>query len=227
MEQGADNQKINVLVVEDDEDDYVLTSSLLSEIFTGDFVPEWVRTFDEALEGIQKDNFDVCLLDYRLGAHDGLELLQQARQQGCDAPVILLTGQGDFEVDMKAMRAGASDYLVKGQVSAADLERSIRYAIQQKQISEERIQRIREQEARSLAEAANKAKDDFLAMVSHELRAPLTAMLGWVTILRNNPDDENIRERAISAIERSARSQNKLVHELLDISRAASGNLWI
>lgn len=227
MENGSQSEKINVLVVEDDEDDFILTSSLLGEIYTGSFEPEWVKTYEDALERIAGNHFDICLLDYRLGAHDGLEVLKHARERGCDAPVILLTGQGDLEIDMKAMKAGASDYLVKGQINAANLERSIRYAIQQKQMAEERIRRIREQEARTQAEAANQAKDEFLAVISHELRTPLNAMLGWVGILRASREDADIRTRAIDAIERSARAQNKLVNDLLDVARIASGNLWI
>ena len=227
MNNDPNNGKIHVLVVEDDEDDFVLTSSLLGEIYTGDFEPEWVNTFEDALERIGGNHYDICLLDYRLGAHDGLELLRHARARGCDAPVILLTGQGDLEIDMEAMRAGASDYLIKGQINAANLERSIRYAIQQKQMAEERIHRIREQEARTQAESANRAKDEFLAMISHELRTPLNSMLGWVSILRGSQDNAEVAARAIDAIERSARAQNKLVNDLLDITRIANGSLWI
>ncbi len=226
MNKGLENN-INILVVEDDEDDYILTSSLLSEIQTDRFEPVWARTYDEALEKISSTPFDVCLLDYRLGAENGLDLLRETRERGYDGPIILLTGQGDQEVDIEAMKAGAADYLVKSQINAANLERSIRYAIQQKQMAEERIKRIREQIARTQAEAANAAKDDFLAMVSHELRTPLNAMLGWVGILRTNKGDEAVYKRAIDAIERSAKAQNRLVNDLLDISRIASGNLSI
>lgn len=227
MKTGSDNNKIRVLLVEDDEDDYVLTTSLLDEIKTDEFEPVWAKTYEEALDAISANCFDVCLFDYRLGAHNGLELLRAARDGGYNCPSILLTGQGDHEVDIKAMKAGASDYLVKGQITPANLERSIRYAIQQKQMQDDRVDQIRDQLARTQAEAANKAKDDFLAMVSHELRTPLNAMLGWVGILRTNKGDENVYARAIDAIERSAKSQNRLVNDLLDISRIASGNLSI
>src|SRR5688572_32394408 len=125
------------------------------------------------------------------------------------------------------MRAGAADFQVKGQLNSANLERSIRYAIQQKQMEEERVARILDQEARTHAESANRAKDDFLAMVSHELRTPLNAMLGWVGILRGNKGNEDVYARAIDAIERSAKAQNRLVNDLLDISRIASGTLSI
>lgn len=221
------SKKINVLVVEDDEDDFILTNALLSEIREDKFEPEWVSTYEDALERIGNDHFDVCLMDYRLGQRDGLELLRHARELGSNAPVILLTGQGDPEIDILAMKYGASDYLIKGQINAANLERSIRYAIQQKQIEEERISLVRAQEAQTQAEAANKAKDEFLAMVSHELRTPLNSLIGWVSILRGNKGDEDIYERAIDAIERSARAQSKLVNDLLDMTRIASGNLWV
>lgn len=221
------SEKIRVLLVEDDEDDYILTSSLLTEIHPDKFERFWAKSYEEALDMIDGDHFDIGLLDYRLGPHNGLELLREARKRGYDGPLILLTGQSDPELDFEAMRAGAADYLVKDQINAANLERSIRYSIQQKQMEDDRIQRIRDQEARTQAEAANKAKDEFLAMVSHELRTPLNAMLGWVGILRTNKGDEDVYGRAIDAIERSAKVQNRLVNDLMDISRIASGKLWI
>lgn len=214
-------------MVEDDEDDYVLTSALLGEIYAGKFKVEWAKTFEEALEKISAGGFDVCLMDYRLGPHNGLELMQEARSIGYEAPIILLTGQTDKQLDFEAMRAGAADYLVKAQINAGNLERSIRYAIQQKQMEDERIQRVRDQEARVQAEAANKAKDDFLAMVSHELRTPLNAMVGWVGLLRSNKDNKDVYKRAVDAIDRSAKAQTKLVNDLLDISRIVSGNLLV
>jgi signal transduction histidine kinase/ActR/RegA family two-component response regulator len=83
----------------------------------------------------------------------------------------------------------------------------------------------REHEARLEAEMANRAKDDFLAMLSHELRTPLTAMLGWSSILLARQDDREVVARGLLAVERSARTQVRLVDELLDISRIASGKL--
>lgn len=227
MEASPKKETISVLIVEDDEDDFLLTSEMLEEIGHGRFVADWVRTYDEAVDRICGNHYDICLLDYRLGSHNGLELLRQTKEMRCQAPVILLTGQGDEEVDLEAMRAGAADFLVKGDIDAIDLDRSIRYAIQKDQMETERINLIRAREAREQAEAANQAKDDFLAMVSHELRNPLNSMLGWVSILRNKKNDNETYDRALDAIERSAKVQNKLVNDLLDISRIANGNLWI
>ena len=125
-----DNTPIKVLLVEDDEDDYIITRDLLSEIENERFELTWVATYDEALMVIARNEHDVYLLDYRLGNHNGLELLPEAVARGCQAPLILLTGQGNHEIDLEAMKAGAADYLVKGQIGAPLLSRSIRYAIE-------------------------------------------------------------------------------------------------
>ena len=126
------NEPIKVLLVEDDEDDYILTRSLFDEMTGSRFELEWVKSFDRGLETMVRGQQDICLVDYRLGAHNGIELLRLALEQGCVAPIILLTGQGEHEIDLEAMKAGAADYLVKGRLDARLLERSIRYAIERK-----------------------------------------------------------------------------------------------
>ncbi len=216
---------IKVLLVEDDEDDFLLAKDLFEEIAGDGYELEWVRSFDDALSLENTDCYDICLLDYRLGEHDGIELMSELRARGFNCPMILLTGQGDVEVDRMATVAGASDYLVKGQISPAALERSVRYAIQQRLLENERVNHIREQEARAQAEAANRAKDDFLAVLSHELRTPLNAMLGWARLLRTNKDNDDIFVRAVDAIERSALMQTKFVDDLLDVTRIVNGQL--
>ncbi len=128
-----EDQLIRVLLVDDDEDDYVMTRDLLLEIERTTFEVEWVSKYEEALQAIEKQQHDVYLVDYRLGERDGLDLLCEAIKNGCTAPIILLTGQGDPEVDVAAMKAGAADYLVKGRFEASLLERSIRYSLQQAQ----------------------------------------------------------------------------------------------
>ena len=105
---------IRVLLVEDDEDDYVLIKDLLSEVPGKRFDLEWTGNYDDGLEAIESQRHDVCLLDYRLGDRTGLELLRQALGNGCKIPVIFLTGQDDHSVDLEAMETGAADYLVKG-----------------------------------------------------------------------------------------------------------------
>ena len=80
-------------------------------------------------------------------------------------------------------------------------------------------------EARAEAERSNEAKDAFLAILSHELRSPLSAMLAWVGILQRRSDDATTRTRAVAVLERSVRAQTQLINDLLDVSRIVSGKL--
>src|SRR5882762_1310650 len=136
MPYGADMPIIKVLLVEDDEEDYVLTRELFSEIQGKRFQVDWAKSFSQGCEAIRRRPYDVCLIDYRLGPDNGLELLQAAVKEGCEAPMIILTGQGEREVDLQAMAAGAADYLVKGRLDSGLLERSIRYAIGRKRAAD-------------------------------------------------------------------------------------------
>ncbi|MBE8999661.1 response regulator [Nostoc sp. LEGE 12447] len=138
-----DNSPIKVLFIDDDEDDYILTRYWFSEFHVADCELEWVNNYEAARNAIARHQHDVYLVDYRLGPHNGLELLREAIANGCSSPIILLTGQGDWEIDIEAMKAGAADYLEKSQLTAPLLERSIRYAIERKQTE----QKIREQAA--------------------------------------------------------------------------------
>lgn len=130
-------EMIKVLLVEDDEDDYIMTRDLLSEIEGTNYELKWVSTFNEAIEEVNRGDHDIYLFDYRLGERTGLELMQKAIEDGCRAPIIILTGQGDKEIDVQAMKLGASDYLVKGQFNSLLLERSVRYAIERKRTEED------------------------------------------------------------------------------------------
>ncbi|WP_234735197.1 hybrid sensor histidine kinase/response regulator [Tellurirhabdus bombi] len=122
---------IRVLLVEDDEDDYVLTKTLVSSRDNANIQLDWVTEFNEALKCACSKDYDVFLIDYRLGERTGIELIQEAFKAGCQAPMILLTGQDDVEIDYSALKLGAADYLVKGRIDAQLLGRSIRYAVRQ------------------------------------------------------------------------------------------------
>lgn len=153
---------VRVLLVDDDEDDYIITRDILEEIDELSFELEWVSSYEEALDVIARDVQDVYIVDYRLGASNGLELIRQAQHMGSDKPFILLTGQGDVETDAQAIKAGAADYLLKGQIDAQMLERSIRHSIDRatnlrkiKQLNEQLEERVRER-TKQLDEAITK-----------------------------------------------------------------------
>ncbi|MER3491551.1 MAG: hybrid sensor histidine kinase/response regulator [Mastigocladus sp. ERB_26_2] len=134
---------IRVLLIDDDEDDYILTRDWFKEFQVASCTLEWVNNYQAGRNAIASGQYDVYLVDYRLGDGNGLELLREALDNGCTAPIIFLTGQGDREIDIEAMKAGAADYLEKSQLAAPLLERSIRYALERKQNE----QKIREQAA--------------------------------------------------------------------------------
>ncbi|WMJ73200.1 hybrid sensor histidine kinase/response regulator [Cytophagaceae bacterium ABcell3] len=122
--------KVNILLVDDDEEDFIITRDIVGEIPNRNYLMKWEPSYDKALESIINREHDVYLIDYRLGARTGLELIKEATSKRAYAPLILLTGQGDVEVDVQAMRAGAADYLIKGNLNPHYLERAIRYSLQ-------------------------------------------------------------------------------------------------
>jgi len=148
-------ETIKVLLIEDDEDDYLLTSDLLGEVKDVRYDIHWVSRYDDALATLRGGDYDVCLIDYRLGPGNGIDLMREALGSGCPVPMILLTGQGGKDIDNEATEAGAADYLVKGTVEAHVLERAIRYAIANGRM----IRQMRESETRfrSLVESAKDA----------------------------------------------------------------------
>ncbi len=121
---------IRVLIVDDDEDDFVLTRDYFKEINTNTFLVDWVSTYDEAISAITKCDHDIYLIDYRLGEKTGIDILEHAASISCKAPIILLTGKGDQQIDLAAMQVGAADYLVKDKIDSLLLERSVRYALE-------------------------------------------------------------------------------------------------
>jgi FixJ family two-component response regulator len=144
MSPTIDTRVFKVLLIEDDEDDYLLTRGLLSRAIYGSFELEWASTFEDGLKKLAEHRHDVYLIDYRLGEHDGIEIMKLARSNSCRAPLILVAGQGDHQLYIEAMEAGAADYMVKGEINAPLLERSIRYAIARKQAAEDQEHLIAE-----------------------------------------------------------------------------------
>jgi len=123
-------ETIKVLLIDDDEDDYILTRELLTEVKIGKYALDWAASYEDGLKIAGRREHHVCLVDYRLGERTGVQLIREARESRLTTPMILLTGQGDHDVDVEAMEAGATDYLVKNETPPVRLERTIRYAVQ-------------------------------------------------------------------------------------------------
>ena len=122
-------ERIRALLIDDDQGDFTSTKALLSQITSPTVELDWVPTFEEGRDAIANGGYDIFLVDYFLEDRTGLDLLREAARHQLQAPVIMLTGRGDHELDLEAMQAGAADYLVKGQIGPEDLERAMRYAL--------------------------------------------------------------------------------------------------
>lgn len=137
-----------ILLIEDDEDDYILTRAMICDIESLGCSLCWEDDFDAGLALLGQQDWDAVLVDYDLGGRNGIEFIEQAERRGIRTPMILLTGRGSYELDLAAMHAGASDYLSKREISGALLERAIRYAIERKHHEEALRQAQHELEAR-------------------------------------------------------------------------------
>jgi signal transduction histidine kinase len=206
------NEVVKVLLVEDDVEDAILVREWLAESETARFALEWVQTYEAALAAIECRPHDVCLIDYRLGQHSGLELLRAMREQRYAAPIIMLTGLENRTLDREAMRAGAVDYLSKRQLTAELLERSIGHALERKRVEQaleqardELEQRVQERTAdlvqtnaalhaemaeRQRMEAQLRAQERLSAIgstvsrLTHEIANPLNGMATTVQLMR-------------------------------------------
>ena len=223
---------IRVLLIDDDRDDYLLTRDLFAELPGGRFHLDYVATYEEGLASIRQGGYDVCLLDYRLGPRTGLELLREVHDNGCGIPIILLTGQGEYAIDREAMRAGAVDYLEKAGLTPTILERSIRYALQQRRHEAELEQKVRERteelaEANARLREEARRKNDFIAMLAHELRNPLAPIRNALEIMRLTGNDRDAVEQGRAMLERQVGQMVRLIDDLLDVSRITTGKLRV
>ncbi|HEY3275912.1 MAG TPA: response regulator [Syntrophorhabdaceae bacterium] len=202
------SRQVRVLLIEDDEDDYILVKGLLSKVVSTKYHIEWVRTYEDALKAIDGDRHDVFLLDYYLGDHNGLELLREINRRGLSTPVIFLTGFGDYEMDVEAMHAGASDYLVKGQINGPLLERSIRYTITQK-ITEEKLRHAQKMEAIGTLAGG----------IAHDFNNILAGIIGFTEMVLEDTADGDPSRKKLELVMKSAFRGRDLVKQILAFSR--------
>lgn len=120
---------IRILIVDDDDDDFFITSEYIRNIPGTSFEIDWCYRYQDALDSMTARKYHLYFVDYRMGAKSGVDLLKEALSRGCEEPIILLTGKGNHEVDLQAMQLGATDYLIKTDLSTEKMERSIRYAL--------------------------------------------------------------------------------------------------
>jgi PAS domain S-box-containing protein len=121
---------VRILIIDDDEDDFFITSEYLKQIQEYRLHIDWCYRFNDAVQHLQNRGYDMYFVDYRLGAKTGLDFLKEAVRLGCEEPIVLLTGKGNKDVDIEAMQMGATDYLIKTELTTDKLERCIRYSLE-------------------------------------------------------------------------------------------------
>ena len=213
---------IKVLLVEDNPGDARLAQEMLRTGGRQRFAVEHVERLEQALTCLDREPFDITLLDLSLPDAEGMNSLLQIQDAHPDLPVIVLSGLEHDRVGAEAVERGAQDYLVKGGAQEDALARSIRYAIQRKR------DHVQLREAMHKAEVANRTKSEFLANMSHELRTPLNAIIGFAELIGEEKfgaiGHDNYREY-IQDIHMSAGHLLSLINDILDLSKIEAGHL--
>ena len=182
----------------------------LNELFD---IPAYDRlTYDRLIEAIHPEDREAIAESLKKAHINGTRYNEEFRILCSDGRVEWLLAEGKSFLDEKG--------------DPEKMTAVVRKVTEQK-IADEELTLVydREKKARDEAEEANRSKDFFLAFVSHELRSPLNAILGWSKILLSRPVDEETRRNALETIEKSARSQTKLINDLVDSARVASGKI--
>lgn len=211
---------MNVLLIEDSPTDAELLEFKLSQRGNGEINLEWVSRLADGLARLEEEGFDLVLLDLSLPDAQGLGTFQRLNQNASASrlPIVVLTGLADSQLAIDTVREGAQDYLVKDEVDGRILLRSLHYAIERKKVQLEAL-RLRHE-----AEQMERRRSEFLAMVSHELRNPMTGILGYGHLLSKTQLDLLQREY-VEAICGGAQSLVALLNNLLELSSAEAGQV--
>lgn len=206
------SRTIRVLLVDDDEDDYLIIRNFINKIHNTPFELEWASNINHAATMIEEETHDIYLIDYRLGQENGLELLGRFDLVQRPQPFIILTGAGDERVERRAMRMGVADYLVKNTLDSELLSRVLHYALQRKRIEAQRVEQLME---------INRSKDEFIALASHQLRTPATAVKQYIGMILEGYAGEVTEEqqRFLQSAYDSNERQIQVVNDILRVAK--------
>lgn len=211
------NAEIKILLIEDNHADYVLTKEMLSELScpcitkATPFLLERVDRLSAACARLQKEHFDVVLLDLSLPDAAGLDGVRQIQKLFPGVPIILLTGTNDLELAAQAIETGTDDYLVKGQVDSNILARSVLYACERRRRAEER-ERLESQ----LRHAQKLESLGVLAGgIAHDFNNLLTGILANASLARGSLKDTVLVDQRLERIERASKQAASFIHQLL------------
>jgi signal transduction histidine kinase len=210
---------LQVLLIEDNPGDARLTVELLREAGTLPFEVAHATNLAGARTLLAERCFDVVLLDLSLDDADGIPMVAALCAAHPIPAVIVLTGLEDEATALAAIQRGAQDYLIKGQGDGHLIARAIRHAIERKRIADQLL------EAKLVAEAASRAKSEFIANMSHELRTPLNAIMGFSEMIERGLGDEAMPKCQEYAryIRQSGSHLNDIINSILDLAKIEQG----
>jgi signal transduction histidine kinase len=220
-ESTADERKpLRVLLVEDNAGDARLLREMFSKEPAGSFILTHLTRMFEAEKQLARGDVDVVLLDMGLPDGHGIETLRRARAAAPDVVMIVLTGLEDEELAAQAIKEGAQDYLIKGQIENRALPRALRHAMERHRMQAE-TDSMRDQQLR--------LKDKFLSHVSHELRSPLTSIYSFTTIIADGLAGETNPEQNdyLKIILKNVHQLQSMIEDLLEVTQAQAGKLKI
>jgi two-component system, sensor histidine kinase and response regulator len=174
-----EKRKFAILVVDDEPADVEILRRLLGEIEGWKIQLRACTDTETGRAEASRCQADLIFLDYLLGGENGLEVFQQIREEGCNLPVIMLTGHGSEEIAVEAMKAGVSDYLVKGRITPDSLRLVISNALQKFEMQ----QKIDAQRATLLDAERQRVMMESVGAACHHFAQPLTTMLSNLEIL--------------------------------------------
>jgi signal transduction histidine kinase len=212
-------QSTYVLLIEDNPGDADLVRLRLVEGKSAVDV-SCVNRLSEGLASLKDKSPSVILLDLNLPDSQGAETFRKVLEKAPDVPIVILSGQDDEALAMKALHQGVQDYLVKGSISSSGLDRAMRYAVERQALLRS-LEMSRKQQL--------EFKNQFLSHVSHELRTPLTCIHQFTTILLDGLAGEVTPEQRdhLKTVLKSVNQLGVMVRDLLEASRAESGKIRI
>jgi two-component system sensor histidine kinase/response regulator len=205
-----EKRKLTVLVVDDEPADVEILRRLLEEIEGRKIQLLACHDAETGRAEASRCRADLIFLDYLLGAETGLEVFQQIREEGCMLPVIMLTGHGSEEIAVEAMKAGVSDYLVKGRITTDSLRLVISNALQKFEMQ----QKIDEQRATLLDAERQRVMMESVGAACHHFAQPLTTMLSNLEMLARDgaiqePEKSRMLQQCLQAAEMMKMILNK------------------
>jgi len=237
-------ETLKILVVDDEDDDAFLIEDLIREGLT-DPSPtiDRAKSQKQAIQQLEAATFDICICDYRLGEGNGIRLLNTIRSKYITTPIIVLTGQGDQEIAVEAMKSGATDYLTKGKLTSESLTKSIRHAIrlhketERRKHTEEMLKKSHQEligahhELQASLNKLTTAKNQILrseklagvgrlaAGICHEILNPLNIISGHTQALQMEREDDRALQEDLGSITEEIYRIDKIISGLLKFSR--------